>query len=440
MTKYKIGSPLYNNIYLISQIEITNKTCTIHLNNIKEFQIPLLVAISYFSLISQMLLNDSLMTDFYVVDHLLDNIQENIIEKLVYLLNLQEIQLDNEEIIQLAKIGKVLGNNELIALYMDMINKNEQNLNIDNALTLIKQKLYFGLPIEELNSEISYISSNFSTFVDKLVELGNEIKYYNVIESIIKHENLTLTTEDELLEFIIKLCRQNRIYELLYEYVWLEYCSIESISNFIEYINIYMCKDNHFKSIIKCINKRLIQEQIPVKIQNEKRYKEIYNLESKYDFNENDPLNGLLLQENFKGNIDMNASSILKNYNIYDLIKNTTDTHFETQNEPNSWIEAKIKNNKSLTINRYVIRGHKYGQHNQLKSWKLEGRKVSNGEWIELDKHQNETFDKLVLKSFKIESKEKLDTIRLTQTETNTGGNNLLPLNAFEIYGNVYLH
>ena len=97
MSNFKISSPYFENISSISQREITNTKCTIHINNKKEIEIPLLVAVSFSNLISQMLLNDPLMTDFYVEDSSLDNIKDDIYAKFNKLLNLQEIHLDNEE-------------------------------------------------------------------------------------------------------------------------------------------------------------------------------------------------------------------------------------------------------------------------------------------------------------------------------------------------------
>ena len=125
----------------------------------------------------------------------------------------------------------------------------------------------------DLSSEISFISSNFSLFINKFTELGKDDRYYNLIESIVKNENLRLHNEDELLLFIINICEENNIYEILFEYVMLEYCSVETIKQFIEYINKYICKDYHHKSILKCIKRRLIQERIPLeKYDDEQRY------------------------------------------------------------------------------------------------------------------------------------------------------------------------
>ena len=307
MTNFKFVSPFFENIYSVSKQEIANRICTIHINNNKEIKIPLLVAISFSSVISQMLTNDPLMTDFYIENPLLDDIQDDVIDKLIELLNLKEIQIENEEKVQFGKLGKALGSKELFQFYLKYVKENEQNINERNVIPLIEQKYSFGFTIDELESEVSFISSKFSSFIYQLIELGEDIKYFNLIECIIKHDNFKIRTEDELLLFVIQLCEQNNIYELLFENVMLEYCTLEAISQFIEYIDEYLCNDNHFKSILKCINRKMTLKQLQIKNNDLKRYGIV--IESTYEYNESDPLNGLLRQQYLKDNVEMSTSS-----------------------------------------------------------------------------------------------------------------------------------
>ena len=432
MTHFRFDSAFFKNIYSISQQEITNKICTIHINSRQEIKIPLLIAVSFSSVISQMLQIDPLMTDFYIRDEFLGDINTNIINKLIESLNLNEVQLENEEIAQFAALGKAFGSTELLLPYQRILKEYEQNINKENIFWIIKQKVNFS-PNEKIDSEISYIVSHFSELTDKLIELGKEIKYYHVIESIVTSENIKLASEDEMLFFVIKLCQHNNIYELLFEHVWLEYCSIEPIIEFIDYINKHICKDNHLISIHKCINRRLIQEHVPLKIINYQRY-DIEN----YKYVDNNPLNGILRQEYLKDNVEMRTSST-DNGDVYDLLKNDTYYYFYTKNEPNSWIEGNLKNHKPFTITHYVIRGMNFNKYNsQLRTWKVEGRRITDGKWIELDKHENEPFNCLAIRAFPIYSHEKFDTVRLTQTGTSTSGHNNLFISAFDIYGNKY--
>ena len=435
MTSIIINSPIFENIYMISDQNISNRICTIHINK-KEIQIPLLIGISISSLISKQLLSDISMTDFYINDPLFDNITDDFLIKIKKLLNHEEIQLENEdEIEQIAIFGKIIGNQKFLKPFYKQLKKYEENINEENVISLIKQKLLFNLPFSELQTEISFISSNFPKFIDKLIELGNDIKYQDVITSIIQNENLKLNTEDELLAFIIKLCQEDsKVYELLFEYVWLEYCSIDCINEFLVYINNNICNDNHSKCIMKCISRRLIQNIIPVKQYDQKRYIDQYE---KYEYDENNPLDGILRKEYLKGNVEMRTSGRLNN-DVYDLLKNDSTADFRTTDLENSWIEGNLKNKKPFKISKYMIRGNKWsGTDNQLRSWKLEGKRISDEKWIELDNHINENFDRLLLKTFPIECDDVFNTIRLTQTGPNTSNHLRLMINAFDIFGEV---
>ena len=203
------------------------------------------------------------MTDFYIDNH--DNdINQSTVDKIQNLLNNEEIYIEKEEFVQFAKLGKFLENNELTEPFVNLHSEYEQNMTEENVISLIQQKLEFNIAIEELKTEISFISKNFTKFINKLIELGKDTKYFSIIDCIVKNENMQLESEDELLLFILQLCEQNKIYELLFQYIWLEYCSVEAISQFIDYTNKNVFKDIHVKSIINCINRRLLQEQIPI--------------------------------------------------------------------------------------------------------------------------------------------------------------------------------
>ena len=437
MLNYKIDSPFFENISLISNQEITNRICTIHLNNNKEIKIPLFIAISSSSFVSKQLLSDISTNDLYFNDPLLDRINDDVLNKIIKILNHEEVQFENEdEIIQFAIFGKIIGNSEFVKPFISISKGHESNINEENVISIIKQKIIFNLPIDQLKSEISFISSHFSQFIDKLIELSKESEYQEIIECIIKDENLQLQSEDELLTFTINLCQEsNKNYELFFEYVWLEYCSIECITKFIDYINNNYCNDNHIKSIMKCINRRLLQEQIPIEKTNKKRYIIKY---INYEYNGNNPLNGILRQEYLKNNVELRTSGT-NHGDVYYLLKNDPKLWFATTDSANSWIEGNLKDKKPFKILKYEIKGNYNGYPgHHLQTWTLEGKRVQDGKWIELDNHQNELFRKLTLKTFEPKYIDKIDTFRLTQTGPNDYNCNVLIINAFDIYGQLY--
>ena len=127
------------------------------------------------------------------------------------------------------------------------------------------------------------------------------------------------------------------------------------------------------ESIISCLSNRLLQEQIPV---NPQFYME-KRLGNSYDYISNDanPLYGILKREfHNNNNVVMNASSC-EDGDVYNLLKinDKKDLDFFTKDLPHSWVSASIKDNKSVYIKSYMIRGRKYDECcGQLQSWKLE--------------------------------------------------------------------
>ena len=84
-----------------------------------------------------------------------------------------------------------------------------------------------------------------------------------------------------------------------------------------------------------------------------------------------------------------------------------------------------------------MIRGNNRKDSNRehLKSWILEGKRESNGKWIEIDKHINEQFGTLSLKVFSVSCNEKLTAVKLSQVDKNAHGDYELVINAFDIFG-----
>ena len=186
------------------------------------------------------------------------------------------------------------------------------------------------------------------------------------------------------------------------------------------------------KTLISCIGRRLTQPNIPMKPEILKGRHERKGIEIEMD----DPLNGILRRENEKSNVLMEASATY-NGNVYDLLKADPNVDFFTKDFENSFIEASLKDGKTFILKSYAIRGYKHEGYNcHLQNWKLEGQKASNGEWIVLDSHSNEPFNKLVVKTFNVSCEEELKAVKLTQEGYNIhNGNYLFRINAFDIFG-----
>ena len=435
MRKFQIESNSYTNVLLLSDKEFTNSPCTIHINNSSEIDLSLLVAIASSPVIANELLSDISKRDFYFDVPFINNVSDSLFDKLSQALHMQEVNLNDEEIMNFALFGQEIGNPDFLLPLKEQFDDLEANLNENNCIESLLKKLAFNLDPSAYSREISLLAENFEQKKDDIYILAKEVKLLPIIRSIVSSPCLKLKNENSLLEFIIQLCHIDNIYEQLFEYVWLEYCSVLSIHHFITYMDRVLDTTKNMRPMLKCMIRRLIESHLPM---NPNYFKERHDKPSNNedDFiyvTDNDPLNGILRREGAKGNVVMKASSTL-NGSVYDIICADSEADFYTNDVPQSWIKASLKNNKPFRITKYMIRGH-IGSSNFLQSWKLEGKRVKDNQWIEIDSHENEPFTKLGLKVFSVSCADLLSAVRLTQTSTNVYGNNYFHINAFDIFG-----
>ena len=146
------------------------------------------------------------------------------------------------------------------------------------------------------------------------------------------------------------------------------------------------------------------------------------------------PLNGIFKQQFDQNNVTLTPSSY--HYGNVNNIYIDDDSQFHTVNTPFSYIQASLNNNKSFYITKYMIKGNtRPGNDYHLKSWKFEGRKKSDGSWVEIDSHQNEPFSRSQIRVFDVDKDEIFDMVKLTQTDVNTSGNDQLIIKSFDIFG-----
>ena len=83
-----------------------------------------------------------------------------------------------------------------------------------------------------------------------------------------------------------------------------------------------------------------------------------------------------------------------------------------------------------------MIRGNKCSDNDcQLKSWKLEGERASDGKLILLDSHNEDPTKQLQVRTFDVSCEEQLKSVKLTQTGKNTSKCNEISINAFDVFG-----
>ena len=137
----------------------------------------------------------------------------------------------------------------------------------------------------------------------------------------------------------------------------------------------------NIKSILYCFTRKLTQDKIHYLYENTTRY-------TKYIEYNDCPSNGILHCENSKGNVILEASSCLDS--LFNIL-NSSNSEYCSNDIPNSWIKASLKNNHGFIINKYMFKGRdgKKNGCNHLQTWKLEGQ-LKDGSWIELDSQRNQ--------------------------------------------------
>ena len=210
--------------------------------------------------------------------------------------------------------------------------------------------------------------------------------------------------------------------------------NIESVREFISYVNTTLDRPKFIRPIFSCICRRLTEERLPKSPNYVKGRHRSMNIVTSED-----QQNGIFRREHKNNNVIMEASSIFNNnldaYDVYHLMNND-DKIYNSNNEANSWFKASLKGNKSFIVREYMLRGISGSKTNyQLKSWKIEGQKKSDNSWILLDTHNEEPFDTYETRLFKVSCEEPLISIRLTQTSLNSGGDNQFILSGFDIFG-----
>ena len=265
--------------YSSEHLSDKNNIFTIILNDY-EFILPLEIAICYSSSIFSLYETDPTIRKIKFDIQFHDN---NMAQKIIEILTDQndsnlQINLKTEnEIFDLASFGKEFGFSPFIKPLYDYYSKELGNINKENVFKLYDYLQFFGSDSQVKNKIISFISENFHYFAneDSFIDWCCTIQNEEIVESIINNKKLKVKTENQLLQFIIKLCKKEPKYECLFSFVFLEYCDKDSCKSFIDYLttNKNECQTHSMKLILECIGRRLCQEKLPVtKINNINRY------------------------------------------------------------------------------------------------------------------------------------------------------------------------
>ena len=418
--------------------EYRDTICTIIINEKFKIELPIIVASSFSSSITKLIKNDPTTKEFHF------SFKSNSVESLnkikSVLCEQSKVSLNEEnDIFTFAEFGLAIGNKDFVNPLKERLAKDVSQMNENNVVHIISSKKTFN--IEDTKQETSFIASHFETMSrrEDFIKFSSETSNTRIVEEIISSDKLKMNNEDTLLSFLIRINKSKTIENIsteLFNHIFIEYCSPQKCEEFLSFV-CEIVQQQNIKSLVSCIGRRFIQPNIPMKPNFiEGRHKKLGKLISNED-----PLHGILRREHEKGNVLLEPSSFSSRNNngVYNLVKADDESYFYTQNSPNSFIKASLKDDKTFVVKSYMIRGNKNNDSNcQIRTWKFEGQKASNGEWIVLDSHNNDPIKKLEVKTFNVSCEEKLKSIKITQTGTNTSNDNYLVINAFDIFGILY--
>ncbi|EAX87692.1 hypothetical protein TVAG_367040 [Trichomonas vaginalis G3] len=237
----------------------------------------------------------------------------------------------------------------------------------------------------------------------------------DILQGIFSSAELTLESEDSLANFIASLTQEcNDFYQLI-ENIHFEFCNENIIKKIKDLAN-----SNNYQNIVNSLSDSLIRSR---NHSTKDRSKEI-------------PIKTNYFES---GNVEMSASSV--GYASIDVInKYRKDTCFESNNEPNSWVQWKLKQNYSIQPTEYIVRTNPPGGNFfncRLQSWKIEGITI-NGETKVIHEINNSPLSNGEIRKYSLNTEDKFISFKLTQTGKNCDKNDHLRLDVFDFSGKVY--
>ena len=292
---------------IIQQL-ISDDLCLITFNEKYQIQIPLLRATFFSSSISQQLKNDITQRNFSFEIKSEYN-KEEYFMKLINLFETGKNEF-NQTIEELLFVGKVAFSiqSRWLKIFFDNsfdVATLTNNFCKEKIFNIALSAIEVGITFKD--EDITYIAG----FINELInsespnlELFKDTQYIGIIELVLKNNKIKVISEDVFMNFVLSLCKLQKEYENLFQYIFLEYCSLSAVKEFMNYVESQMCFSLEMKSAIKCINRRLLLQvlqnptnrnrYIEDKKNNWKEFIQLLNTPIECPFNKNDCFDGII--------------------------------------------------------------------------------------------------------------------------------------------------
>jgi hypothetical protein len=327
-------------------------------------------------------------------------------------------------------LSSELGNREFVEFVLG------DDAAIDNVLDRLEHHLTSQEPYE-FAPEIEFCAAHFFE-LDRSQLIHSS---FPVLDAIVSHDSLQVTTEDLLYEIIRDRFCEDFGFSELFQFIQFEYLSIESIRSFCDLIN------NSFEvltpGLIYALSHRLSLPVSPIAPNDRVAVQSLH-----FSFRSGYPLDGVIryLTRLCNGHVhDCGIVSITESgvhgpdfgsRHIADFDETGT-TPFISQDKPQSWVCYDFKT-RELKPTHYTVRTRQDQNHHHLRSWVLEGS-VDDELWKPLDSRESDATlnGQGAMATFAVTGADFVRKIRLRQVGKNTNNSNHLVMSAFELFGEV---
>ena len=349
------------------------------------------------------------------------------------------LSVEESNFFELVRISQELENDVLLSSLLGMIDTD--CLTVGEAILLFRAGIDLGTAFSARFGTLrDFIASRFYEIEKRILDTLD----LETAQLLLSSPSLRIKDEDSLYNFIRSRSENDVRFTSLFEFIYFEYLSVNSIRDFVSFGNEKLL-ENINAGIWRQICGRLI---LDTQLKENPRTPNASCIEFVYDSSK--PLEGIIayLTRECHGNVhdegvvNITSSSIYnddKNYHPKNAASFETDTPFDSKDEQNAWICYEFKD-CSVIPKSYSLRsfGADSGGYH-LKSWVIEVSKDGIS-WTEIDRRDNDDLNgKYATANFTVAHvpSESYRFFRLKQVGQNhfRRPNYYLILSALEIFG-----
>lgn len=348
-----------------------------------------------------------------------------------------EQQISKNDIPFIIEVLEKLENTTSVEFNIKEYDEESNNSILSSLKSLSKYQEYPNFYNKKISEKVDTISSQIYKMNEEGKKIFKTLDFY-IIEKIINNSNLSIESEDQLVELIIELCLKKSKFCELFSYVYFVNVSSDVMKKFFNHI----MPDELTREAWTSLSERLSQEIVkPKKTANQEqtRYKKAVLIEYK-----NEPFEGIInhfnKNSNIKEEIDISFSSReSEKVDQWRIIRSEEkEACFYTEIEENPFICIEFKKH-TIIPTHYTIRAG--ADNSNPRKFVIEGSN-NNKDWTLIDKNKNctELRDRIAVHTFSIKKEvaKPFKFIRIRHYGINWNNRNLLQIRSLEFFGKIF--